>query len=299
MTTTSGNLSKMQTYGLFKVFNSNSAKIEPLHQKMYSINPSERGYEEAVQSTALTLVPEKPEGVKATSEDIKQSFVTKKYHKTYSRVFKITQEALDDNLYKKDVGLNDMALLRDAFARTKEFNAANVFNLGQSSGLTYGDGQPMLSASHPSEIGAVRSNLSAYSSLTEAAVEDAYINIERSKSLEGNVMPLKATKLLIAPNRRYEAQRIFNSALRTGTANNDSNVFKDSVEVIVNPYFSFNTGFVFLTDHDDKTLVMFERQAKQMKALPLEEDLVYRFICSERYSFVLFDFLKTYGNVSA
>lgn len=299
MTTVSGNFNKAQTLGLYKVLNSNNAEIPSLHQKMFKIAKSERGYEESMQTTALTYVPVTPEGTKATSEDIKQSFVTRKYHQNYSRVFKITQQALDDNLYKKDIGLSDMSLLRDAFLRTKEFNAANVFNLAQSSTLTYGDGQPMISATHPSEIGAARSNLGAIATLTEAAVEASYIAIERSKSLEGNVMPLRATKLLIAPENRYNAERIFKSQNRVGTGNNDMNAFRDSVEVVVNPFFTFTNGYVFLTNHTDDALVMFQRQARTMRELPVEEDLVYRWICNERYSFVLFDFLKAYGNVGS
>jgi len=50
-------------------------------------------------------------------------------------VFKITKEAFDDNLYKSQIGLQgtaDMKLLRDAFDRTKEFEAASVFNNAQS-----------------------------------------------------------------------------------------------------------------------------------------------------------------------
>jgi len=300
MTTSSGALSKAQVLGLYKIFNSTNPKLNTYWDKVMNVSTSKRGYEEAMQSTALTYAPVKPEGVQASSEDIKQSFVTRTQHKTFAKVFKVTREAYDDNLYKSEMGiagLADMKMMRDAFLRTKDRYVANMFNNGESSSVTYGDGQPMFSASHPSEVGAVQSNLSSYTTFSEAATNQAFIRVMRTKSLEGTELPLGITKVMVAPEQRFEAERVFYSQLRPGTGNNDTNVFYEKADIIVNPYLTYSNGFTFFTDYRDDALTLFERQNRDMRELPMEDDDVYRFYCSERYSSTLFDFRKVYGTV--
>lgn len=301
MTVSSGQLPKAQVYGLFDIFNSTNEKMATYYDKFMHVDKSsKRGYEEAMQTTALTYAPVKPEGVQASSEDIKQSFVTRADFSTYAKVFKITKEAYEDNLYKDKIGiagLADMRMMRDSFIRTKDKYVAGLFDNGQNSAVVYGDGQPMFSASHPSEVGPVQSNLSPYTTFGEAAVNDAFIKAKRTKSLEGNVMPLSQMKVMLPPEQEYDAERIFRSVLRAGTSNNDVNVFKDKVDIIINPYLQQTTGFCFFTDYKDDALTLFERQQREMRELPMEDDNVYRFMCDERYVATLFDFRKVYGSV--
>lgn len=301
MTTASGALPKAQVYGLFDIFNSTNEKMATYYDKFMHIDKgSKRGYEEGMQTTALTYAPIKPEGVQASSEDIKQSFVTRADFFTVAKVFKITKEAYEDNLYKEKIGiagLADMRMMRDSFIRTKDKYVAGLFDNGQNSAVVYGDGQPMFSAAHPSEVGPAQSNLSAYTVFGEAAVQDAFIKAKRTKSLEGNVLPLSQTMIMLPPEQQYDAERIFRSVLRAGTSNNDVNVFKDKVDIVINPYLQQTTGFTFFTDYKDDALTLFERQQREMRELPMEDDNVYRFMCDERYVATLFDFRKVFGTV--
>lgn len=301
MTVSSGQLPKAQVYGLYEIFNSTNEEMDTYYDKVYHIDKnSKRGYEEGMQTTALTYAPIKPEGVQASSEDIKQSFVTRADFSTYAKVFKITKEAYDDNLYKEKIGIagmGDMRMMRDSFIRTKDKYAASLFDNGQNSAVVYGDGQSMFSAAHPSEVGPAQSNLSSYTVFGEAAVQDAFIKAKRTKSLEGNVLPLTQLKVQIPPEQEYDAERIFRSILRAGTSNNDVNVFKDKVDVVINPYLQQTTGFCFFTNYNKESLVLFERQQREARELPMEDDNVYRFMCDERYIATMFDFRIVYGTV--
>jgi phage major head subunit gpT-like protein len=179
----------------------------------------------------------------------------------------ITREAMEDNLYKTQADKKARALAK-AEHQTRETYGANILNRAFNSSYTYGDAKELCATDHPNVSGGTFANeLSTPAMLSEAAVEDMSIAIWAFTDDRGLKAALKPRKLIIPPAYAYEADRLFNSTGRVGTANNDKNTMKGffSDGYVVNHYLTSTTAFFILTDAQDG-LKYFERRAAEFKA---------------------------------
>lgn len=129
---------------------------------------------------------------------------------------------------------------------------ASWFNLGfATSGHPWNDvesGVAFFSASHPndSRIGGVQSNLvtGTQSVSTFSSAIDVIINL---RDPLGNPLNLMPKRLFVYPTKAQAAREYLNvgSMLKSGTANNDRNPFKDyNIEVVPYPWFTTTTSWV-------------------------------------------------------
>jgi len=111
--------------------------------------------------------------------------------------------------------------------QTKEIVAANVLNNGFTNSAPYllGDGVCLFSASHPKKSGGVYSNILATAAdLSEAALEQADIDIGDFTNDRGLKIYAKAIKLIIPNAMKFDAARILlNTENRPDNANRDIN----------------------------------------------------------------------------
>lgn len=165
--------------------------------------------------------------------------------------FAITREALDDNLYKEQFNPQAMGLL-DAFNQTIDIYAANIPNTATTyNSAIGGDGVSLLSTSHPIDNGTWANTPSVQLSLNESALEIGLTAIRLFPDQRGRIGYKRGKKLLVPPNKEWDAIRLTRTELRTGTANNDVNAIYNSGALpegyTVNEFLTSNYWWFILT----------------------------------------------------
>lgn len=194
---------------------------------LYDIKTSDKAYEQAVQVTPFGLAPVKGQGAPVTYEGELQGVVNTYTHIAYALGFIVTYEEMRDNLYKEVATRRAEA---NAFSMQQTVENIAAFPYNNAFATTYfttGDGASLVSTSHVNATGGTFSNaLSPAADLSEASLEDLTIQIMGAQNDTGLLINIMPTSLHISRQEWYNANRILQSVLQSGSANNDINVLK-------------------------------------------------------------------------
>ena len=236
-------LAKELEPGLNALFGLEYARYENEAAQIFSQESSDRAFEEEVMLVGFGEAAVKAEGAAVDFDTAKESFTARYVHDTIALAFALTEEAVEDNLYDTLSARYTKALAR-SMAYTKQVRAANIMNT--SIATTGGDGVTLFSTAHPTTFGGTWSNRSATDAdLNETSLEQALIDIAGFIDERGLKVAMKGRKLILPVNIQFVADRILESTLRVGTADNDINAVK-SMGMIPQGYVVNN----FLTDTD-------------------------------------------------
>lgn len=196
--------------------------------QLFDTETSRKAYEEEVGISGFGLAQQKSEGSGIAFDDASQSFVMRYNNLTYALGFIITQEMIEDNQYDISViGQKQSKALAFSMRQTKEVLGANIYNRGFDINYKYGDGVQLFSASHPTKAGGVYSNVPVVSAdISEAALEQACIDISGFKNDRGLIISVMPKTLIVSKENVFEAERILKSTLQNDTANNAINALK-------------------------------------------------------------------------
>ena len=278
--------------GLNALFGLEYAKYGEEHKEVYETETSERSFEEETKLSGFSAAPVKPEGQAIAYDNAQEAWTARYTHETIALGFSITEEAIEDNLYDSLSSRYTKALAR-AMAYTKQVKAAAVLNNGFASGVTYGDGQPLFSTSHPLVSGGVNSNRPATNAdLNETSLENATIQIAAWTDERGLLIAAKPRKLVIPPALMFVAKRLLDTELRVATADNDINALRAmgtiSEGYTVN-HFLTDTNAWFLTTDVPNGLMHFVRTPMQTSMDGDFDTGNVRYKARERYSFGVSD----------
>src|SRR5215813_14018673 len=145
-------LMKQLVPGLNALFGLEYARYQEEHKDIFTIENSERSFEEETKITGFGAAPVKPEGEAIEYDDAQESYTARYTHETIAMGFAITEEAVEDNLYDSLSARYTKALAR-SMAHTKQVKAAAILNNGFTTGFNGGDGVPLLSNAHPIVMG--------------------------------------------------------------------------------------------------------------------------------------------------
>jgi len=231
---------------------------------------SNKAYEEEVGVSGFGLAQEKTQGAGVAFDEASQAFITRYINKTYALGFIVTQEAMEDNQYDLSVlGKAKAKALAFSMRQTKEIIAANIYNRAftGSGNPTYGDGKVLCASDHPLKAGGSFSNVLAVAAdLSEAALEQACIDIGGFVNDRGLKISIMPESLHIPKELMFEAERILKSTLQNDTANNAVNalrstgMFKKGVKV--NHYFTDADAW-FIRTNCPEGMKYFERVATE------------------------------------
>jgi hypothetical protein len=198
------------------------------YKDLFDEESSNKAYEEDVGVSGFGLAEEISEGGKTPFDESRQGYITRYINKTYRKGFIITMEAMEDNQYDIAVlGKSKAQSLAFSMRQTKELLAANVYNRAFTAAYTFGDGQVLCYASHPLVAGGTFSNTPIVAAdLSEAALEQAVIDIASFTNDRGLVISILAKTLIIPKELQFEAYRILNSILQPDSANNNVNAIR-------------------------------------------------------------------------
>lgn len=269
-------------------------EYQPEWDKLFEKFTSRKAFEEDVGGSYFGLAPVKSEGAPVTYDSARQGFTSRYNHVVYALGFIITREIYEDDQYDV-VGKLKAESLAFSMRQTKEIVAANVYNRAFSTSYTGGDGASLIasagsggSASHPTIAGGSFTNgPSVALDLSEAALEQAVIDIAGFTNDRGLRIKALPKRLIIPYNLVFEAKRILGSEGRVGTDNNDLNALRTMgiiPEIVVNHYLTDTDAWFIRTDVQNG-LKYFERRADEFG---MDEDFDTenaKYKASARYSF--------------
>ena len=294
-------LAKELEPGLNALFGMEYTRYENEHAEIYEEESSDRAFEEEVMLSGFGTAPTKQEGSAISFDDAQETFTARYTHETIALAFSITEEAIEDNLYDRLAARYTKALAR-SMANTKQIKAAAILNNAFSTSSPIGDGAALCSSSHPSVSGNQRNILSVASDLNETSLEQSLIDIAGLTDERGLKIAVRGMKLVIPKELQFVAERVINSNLRSGTADNDANAIKNMGMLpegaVVNHYLTDTDAFFILTDAPNG----FKYFNRSPIKTALEGDFDtgnMRFKARERYSFGVSDWRSVFATPGA
>jgi hypothetical protein len=268
---------------------------------LFEKHTSSRAFEEDVGVSSFGLAVVKPEGAPISYDSERQAFITRYQHVVYALGFIITREMMDDDQYDI-VGQRKAQGLAFSMRQTKEIVAANVYNRAFNSSYTGGDGVEMIASTHANIAGGTWSNkIATAADLSEAALEQACIDIAGFTNDRGLLIGVRPQSLVIPRYLPFEAKRILNTVGRVGTDNNDLNALKEMgmiPKVVVNHYLT-DTDAWFIRTNVKNGLKYFERRADSFDMDNDWDTENAKFKATARYSFGWTDPRAIYGSQGA
>jgi hypothetical protein len=287
--------------GLNTLFGLEYDSYPPEYSAVFEANTSSKAYEEDLLLQGFGSAPTKDEGAAISYDSGSQQWTARYQHETVALAFSLTEEAEEDGQYGSIASRYTKALAR-SMASTKEIKAANVLNNAQTAGFNGGDGVVLLSASHPTTNGLQSNVLATAADLSETSLESILIQISDMKDDRGLRIAAQGTQLIIPTAYTFVAERLLESQLRTGTADNDINAIKSGGYLPKGYHImrrlSDADAFFVQTDVPDG-LKMFQRSPMKKGMEGDFETGNVRYKVRERYSFGVTDWRGIFGTEGA
>jgi|TARA_R100000458_G_C8268531_1_gene243359 hypothetical protein len=292
---------KMLEPGLNTLFGLEYDQYPSEYEPVFESNSSTRAFEEDVLLEGFDVAPVKSEGAAISYDSASQQWTARYQHETIALAFSITEEAEEDGQYGSIASRYTKALAR-SMASTKEIKGANILSNAFTAGYTGGDGALLCSSSHPTRSGNQSNVLSTAADLSETSLESILINIADMKDDRGLRIAAQGTMLIIPTAYSFTAERLLESQLRTGTADNDINAIRSGGYLPqgyhVMRRLSDSDAWFVKTDVPDG-LKMFQRTAMKKGMEGDFETGNVRYKVRERYSFGWTDWRGVFGSEGA
>lgn len=263
-----GNIAKLLWPGLNGIYGSMYSEYPLERSQIFELKTSKKAFEEFIGMTGYGLATMKAEGAPVHYDTQQQGFLTRFNHVVYATGFTITEEAIDDNLYK-EAGVEGTEGIAYSIRQTDETVHANVLNRAFNTSYTGGDGSTLIasggagSATHANVSGGTWTNgPTTDSDLNRAALEQAVIDISKFTDDRGKKIRVMPRQLIVPVDQQFEAERILESVLEPGTADNQINALRTMgaiPKVIVNHYLT-DTGAWFVQTDSRKGLCTMMRK---------------------------------------
>jgi uncharacterized protein YbaR (Trm112 family) len=246
MTVGTANFPELLWPGISTIWADTYRRYPPLWSRFMILRRSTKAFEKEQGVTGFGLAGQKSESASVPYVDMLQGYQREYVNLTYGLGTIITRELMEDEQY--NVINNVPRMLAESMRQTEETISASVFNLGFST-MNGADGVSFFNSAHPNVRGGTQRNIPAVASdLTQASLEQAYIDIhdwQDDSSLRINLMP---EKLLVAPTNRFVAEKILGTKFAVGSADNDINPMAGQLDLIVNPFLTDPDAWFILTN---------------------------------------------------
>ena len=270
------------------------------YDKLFEKSTSDKAWEEIVGTSSLGLAVVKAEGSPITYDSEQQGFTSRFQHVNYGLGFIITEEMMEDDQYML-VGERRSKALARAMRHTKEIVGANVYNRAYNTSYLGADGKVMIATDHPNIAGGTFSNkIAVAADLSEAALEQAVIDIQGFTDDRGLLIAVTPKSLVIPRGLVFEAERILKSDGRVQSANNDLNAIKTLgfiPQIVINQFLTDTDAWFIRTNVEG--LHYFERKADSFGQDNDFDTSNAKFKAAGRYSFGWSDVRSIYGSPGA
>ena len=294
-------LAKELEPGLNALFGMEYARYDNEHAEIFDTETSDRAFEEEVLIVGFGNAQTKAEGSGVAFDNATEGYTSRYSHETVALAFALTEEAVEDNLYDR-LGSRYTKALARAMTQTKQIKAAAILNNAFDTTAPIGDGAALCSSAHPSLSGNQRNQLSVAADLNETSLEQMLIDIAGITDERGLKVAIRGVKLVIPKELQFIAERLLNSDLRPGTADNDTNANRSMGMLpegaVVNHFLTDTDAYFILTDAPNG-FKMFNRSPIKTAMEGDFDTGNMRFKARERYSFGVSDWRSVFGTAGA
>ncbi len=223
-------------------------ELPKIWSKVYNIKTSNKKFERVLSVTGMGDIPQKAEGAPYTSDVIRAGWSKDYTHLEFGLMFEVTQTALEDDQY--DQLAQHARWLMFSSRVVEEKYAHAVFNNGFTTEQTP-DGVSLFNAAHVLKGGGTaRNTLAAAADLSATSLQQALVDWQTQTKVESGqlVAPAQDLILFVPPDLEFVADRILNSTLLPGSADNDRNPIKArrNWTLIVSPYLTDTDAWFLL-----------------------------------------------------
>jgi len=208
-------------------------------RSLCTVKSSKRAYEESAFYAGFGYVPKKPEGMPITYDEMIQGPNKKWIHTTYGLGARITEEAIEDDLY--NVYSTVSKELGRSGRETLEVIVHDIWNNGTVTTYhTTGDGKAVFDNTHTSLGGGTWSNaLTPAADLSATSLQNAIDNLETTNDGRGKQQLIKSVKLVVPTGLSWKARELLHSGHSPEDANNAINAIKErNLQLNVDPYLT-------------------------------------------------------------
>ena len=295
-------LAKELEPGLNALFGIEYDRYEAEHAEIYDTESSDRAFEEEVMLVGFGNAQTKAEGAGVNFDNASEAYTARYTHETIALAFALTEEAMEDNLYDR-LGARYTRALARSMAHTKQVKAAATLNNAFNSAFSGGDGKELCATDHPlAGGGTFRNEPTTAADLNETSLENALIDISTFVDERNMIIALRGMKLIIPPQLQFVADRLLESTLRVGTADNDVNAIRNMGMLpegyTINHFLTDPDAFFIKTDAPNG----FKHFERTPLSTNMEADFDsgnMRFKARERYSFGYSDPRAVFGSPGA
>ena len=285
--------------GLNALFGMEYDRYDAQHAEIYDTESSDRAFEEEVMLVGFGNAQTKAEGAGVSFDSASEAFTARYNHETIALAFALTEEAMEDNLYDR-LGARYTRALARSMSHTKQVKAAAILNNAFDSNFAGGDGKELCATDHPlAGGGTFRNELATAADLNETSLENSLIDISTFVDERNMIIALRGTKLIVPTQLQFVADRLLESTLRTGTADNDVNAINNMGMLpegyVVNNFLTDPDAFFIKTDTPNG----FKHFERTPMSTGMEADFDsgnMRFKARERYSFGFSDPRCVFGS---
>ena len=277
-------------------------QIPSQYDKIFTKHDSKMALERTAEMRFLGLAQLKTEGGQTAFDNAAgERYIYNQEHTEIALGYAITRKAIDDNLYKTQFMPSNLGLI-ESFQQTKEIYGANVLNTSTTYNASVGgDGQALISSSHPIDGGTIANTPTVQVDLNEASLLNGMIAIRTNfKDQAGLKVFARGRRLVVPPALEPVAIRLMKTELRPGTADNDVNAIMMTAGglpegYMVNDYLTSARAWFLLTNIDGLSY---------MERVKFESDMQVDFVTDnllvkgyERYSFGYYNWRAIWGSL--
>jgi hypothetical protein len=296
MVIATGNHPELLWPGIATLWGYNYTRYQPIWSKFMQKKTATKAFEKDQGVTGFPIAGVKPQGESVTYVDTLQGYQKETVMVTYGLGTIITKEMMDDEQYGF---INEVpGMLADSLRELEEVVCASLFNNGFGS-QTAADGLSYFNSAHVNVGGGTQSNVPAVASdLSQASLEQAFIDLMDFKTERNLRIRVNEQKLLVAPTNRFNAERILKTDKATGSNDNDVNPVRNSVDLIVNPYLTDPDAWFISTDVKNGAIFYKRAAARLTKDNDFDSDNL-KFKQTERFGVNTVDWRAWYGTAGA
>ena len=225
--------------GLRKIFFETYAEVPEQFSKLYKMNTSKMAKETDYGLGAFGDWEERATNLSEVDYETISPGLEREYiHKAFTKGFMIERELYDDEQYRQ-INKFPAAMARSGRAFVEKEAAKPFINAFTTARY---DGKAIIAANHPLlDSASVGDNL-VTGTLSDVNLKIALQCMRETVDEAGNLINMKATKLVVPPALEYVAKELINSAQKAGTTANDINTVKGALEVVTYDFIGAAAG---------------------------------------------------------